>query len=57
MSEAKWMSVCGYSAVAKVVVGARENAVDLVEPWLLHANGVSIRATIASEIRLLGYVT
>jgi hypothetical protein len=27
MSEAKWMSVWGYSDLAKVVVGARENTV------------------------------
>jgi hypothetical protein len=57
MSEAKWMSVWGYSAIANVVVGASENAVVLVEPWLLHAKGVSKRAAKANEIRLLGYVT
>ena len=57
MSEAKWMSVWGYSAIANVVVGASKNAVVLVEPWLLHANGASKRAANANEIRLLGYVT
>jgi hypothetical protein len=53
MSEAKWMSVWGYSAIANVVVGASKNAVVLVEPWLLHANGASKRAANANEIRLL----
>ena len=57
MSEAKWMSVWGYSAIANVVVGASKNAVVLVEPWLLHAKGVSKRAATANEIRLLEYVT
>jgi len=57
MSEAKWMSVWGYSAIAKVVVGASENAVVMVELWLLQAKGVSKRAANANEIRLLGYVT
>jgi len=57
MSEAKWMSVWGYSAMPNVVVGASENAVVLVEPWLLHAKGVSKRAANATEIRLLEYVT
>ena len=51
------MSVWGYSAIAKVVVGASENAVVLVEPWLLHAKGVSKSTATANEIRLLGYVT
>ena len=51
------MSVWGYSVIAKVVVGANENAVVLVEPWLLQAKGVSKRAATANEIRLLGYVT
>jgi hypothetical protein len=43
--------------MANVVVGASVNAVVLVEPWLLHANGASKRAANANEIRLLGYVT
>ena len=51
------MSVGGYSAIAKVVVGASENAAVLVEPWLLHAKGVSKSTATANEIRLLGYVT
>ena len=53
MSVAKWMSVWGYSAIANVVVGSSKNAVVLVEPWLLHAKGVSKRAANANEIRLL----
>ena len=51
------MSVWGYSAIVKVVVGASENAVVSVEPWLLHAEGVSKSAATANETRLLGYVT
>ena len=51
------MSVLGYSAISKVVVGASENAVVSVGPWLLQAKGVSRRAATANEIRLLGYVT
>ena len=57
MSEAKWMSVWGYSAIAKVVVGASENAVVSVEPWLLQAKGVSKSTASANEIRLFRYVT
>jgi hypothetical protein len=43
--------------MANVVVGASENAVVWVEPWLLQAKGVSKSTAIASEIRLLMYVT
>ena len=39
--------------MANVVVGASENAEVFVEPWLLHAKGVSKRAANANEIRLL----
>jgi len=39
--------------MAKVVVGASENAAFLVEPWLLQAKGVSSRAATANEILLL----
>jgi hypothetical protein len=43
--------------MANVVVGASKNAVFGVEPSLLHAKGVSKSTAIASEIRLLMYVT